>query len=68
MRKLLEFLQYVQNVAFDQKLDEHILKANLLHGFLERRVRQHNIVAITIDKQNILILDLRMTACYTSIF
>jgi len=68
MRKLLEFLQDVQNVAFDQKLDEHILKANFLHGFLERRVRQHNIVAITIYKQNIFILNLRMTPCYASIF
>lgn len=54
----------MQDVVLDQELKEDELKSDLLDSLLECLVVEDHVVAITIDEQYALVLDLGMTSRY----
>jgi hypothetical protein len=60
-KKLLEVLEDVEDVAFDEELDKDILDSDFFYSFLESGIGEDDIVAVAINEQNVFVLDLGMT-------
>ena len=68
MQYLLEFFESGKDILFDKKLDKDILKPYFLDFLLKILIRQDDIVRITIDEQDGLILDFSMTSSNAGCF
>lgn len=62
--KLLEFLQSRENVLFDQKFNEDILKSDLFDCLLEILIGEDYIVRVAIDEQDGLVFYFSMAPGY----
>ncbi len=67
-RKLLELFEDIENVAFDQELDEDVLDSNFLDCFLESGIGQDYIITVAVNEQNVLVLYFRVTPGNASVF
>ena len=64
---ILKLFESVQNVSFNQELDKDELETNFLHRLLKGSICKNNIIAVAVNKKNILVLNLGVTSGNTGV-